>query len=309
MKARFVYEELDFERGIDPKESMGIGSEEVRAIKKIGRHAEARGFKEAEIGPQHEEEGIINIKRWLYHSEMTDDDIEVILYKEEGFPYELMVYVATPQGDYQDSAEDWFDEITWDENLWEANDMNEQIRFNFDEPPYKRYVSRRGESGPQVPNPRKAGYGGLTDEEEEIVERHQLKIQELEDEVYTMEGEIEDLERELDDLTETPDDMELEQFYADVQVKYGERALDIMNSGIPKAEKIKEIDKLSPAMDFGPDEFEDLADQYEYYHPEEPDPEKVDEIKSKISKIERQKQERENTIEKLRTKIYNIETY
>jgi hypothetical protein len=35
MKAQFVYESLDFERGLDPKEAMGIGMPNLKAVDPI----------------------------------------------------------------------------------------------------------------------------------------------------------------------------------------------------------------------------------------------------------------------------------
>lgn len=310
MKARFVYEELDFERGRDPQEAMEIGDNRVLMIKKLDRLAEKYGFVEAEFGPEHEEEGITNIKRWVIPDSDEDDGEEVVLFTEDYYDYPSIYFRSGWGGDGQDSVDDWIDEENWERHFGEGAGMNEQVRFNFDEPPYKKYISRKGISGPQVPNPRKAGYGGLTDEEKEIVERHQLKIQDLEDEVDLMVSEMDDLQREIESLENPPfDDMELEQFYADVQLSYGERALDILNSGMDREEKIEAIDKLSPAKDFGLEEYQDLVHNYEYYHPDEPDPEEIEKLRNKIKKIEVQRQERENTIEKLRTKIYNIENY
>ena len=306
-----ITESLDFERGRDPKESMGIGNKEAQAIKKIGKHAEARGFREAEIGPQHEEEGIINIKRWLYHSDMTDDDIEVVLYKEEDYPDDLMVYVGGPNGDYQDSAEDWFNEITWDANLWEADDeVNEQVRFNFDKNPTDKYRVKPGVSRPPVENPRKRQYG-LTSEEEEIVQRHQKRIDELQERIEDLENDIQEYKYEIEKLEDYgPDPAEAEQFDSDIIQRFGWNALDLLNSGSPKDEKIKGLDRLDPKNDSGLQDFESIIRDYDYYHPPEPDNDEeiegfqrqIDIRNEEISKIEDQ-------IERLLTKIHNLETY
>jgi len=186
-----------------------------------------------------------------------------------------------------------------------------EIEFNFKEPPYKKYMSKKGISRHPTPNPRKAGYAGkLTDEEEEIVGRHTERVRELEDEIRDFEYQIEDLRGELDNLASNSfSEGELEQFYADVQNEYGFKGLDILNSGYPKEEKIKLLDALNPDSDEGVKEFEDLLDTYNWYHPEEPDEEKIEEIKQKIEKIGRQKKERENTTEKLQTKIWNLQNY
>lgn len=187
----------------------------------------------------------------------------------------------------------------------------EELRFNFDKNPTDRFRGgfQRGSSRPPAENPRKKRQG-LNPEEQEIIQRHEERIRELQDEVYNYESEIDDLENELKDLN-TPnfDEEELEQFYADVQNEYGWKALDILNSGSSIEEKIKAIDELNPTKDFGIKEFKDLMYNYQYYHPEEASEEEMENIRNKIKKIEKQKQERENTIDKLETKIYNLENY
>ena len=189
----------------------------------------------------------------------------------------------------------------------------EEISFNFDKPaPYKKYISTKGQSRPSIPNPNKSGYGGgLSSIEMEIVERHRLRIQELNDEIRNYEYQIEDLEDEIKSLeSEVIDAEEAEQFDADILNRYGWEALDILNSGISNEEKIKRIDALNPAEDFGIREFNDIMHNYNYYHPSETDnSEKIEEISKKIIAIETQKQQRENTKEKLETKIDNIEKY
>jgi len=193
-----------------------------------------------------------------------------------------------------------------------ARFLNE-IEFNFDKNPTDRYRGgfKRGSSFPASENPRKRGGVNLTPEEEEIRDRHLEKIRDLREEIYSYEGEIQDLESELDD-DNTPnfDSGELEEFYADVQNRYGWNALDILNSGYSDEDKIKAIDELNPAEDFGDKEFRDLMHNYNYYHPAEVDnTEKNEEIEAKIKKLERQKEERQNTIDKLETKVYNLENY
>ena len=304
MKARFVYEELDFERGRDPQEVMEIGDKRVLMIKKLDRLAKKYGFVEAEFGPEHEEEGITNIKRWALPDSMEDDGEEVVLFTEDDYDYPSIYFRSGWGGDGQDSVEDWLDDENWERHFGEGAGMNEQMRFNFEDPPYKRYVSKRGISGPQVPNPRKAGYGGLTDDEKEIAERHQLRIQELEDEVYNLDAEIDDLEGQLEDLE--VDDSDMESADAEIIERFGWEGLDILNSGMGDAEKIEALDRLDPNDDQGEELYHDLVIHYNYYHPSE---EELEEVQEKIKKVKRQKQERENTIEKLRTKIYNIENY
>jgi len=188
----------------------------------------------------------------------------------------------------------------------------EEVRFNFDkQPPYKRYQVKSGLSGPKTPNPKKDGYGGgLTDQEQEIRDRYQQKLQSVQDEIYSLEDERESLERDLEELSETPfDSGELEEFYADVQNRYGFNALDILNSGMSDDEKIKSIDALNPKDDFGRREFEDLMHNYKYYHPADPDQNQIEKIGKRLSAIENVIKEKEGMIDRLETKIYNLENY
>ena len=55
--------------------------------------------------------------------------------------------------------------------------VHENMEFNFKDPPYKRYESKRGVRGPQVPNPKKSGYGneGLSDQEIETETRSTVR--------------------------------------------------------------------------------------------------------------------------------------
>lgn len=186
----------------------------------------------------------------------------------------------------------------------------EETRFNFDKNPTDRFRPRPGISMPPKENPRKRSQG-LTDEEIEIVDKHQRKINQLKNAISDLEGELDDLSYQLENYQNEADvdEGEKEQFYAEVQKKYGFNALDILNSGMPSEEKIKEIDKLDPINDFGDREFRTLMSDYEYYHPDEVDQEEIEKIESKMKKINTQIKERENSIERLENKIYNLETY
>jgi chromosome segregation ATPase len=187
----------------------------------------------------------------------------------------------------------------------------EELRFNFDKNPTDQFRGgfKKGLSRLPTENPRKK-HSGLSPEEENIVRTHEKRISDLKDEVEDYEYEIKDLEDYLEGLSSQDfDPEELEQFYSDVQNEYGFEALDILNSGYSMEDKIKAIDALNPTRDFGIREFKNLANNYEFYHPEEVSEEEIKKIEDKIKKLEKQKQERENTIDKLETKIYNIETY
>lgn len=186
-----------------------------------------------------------------------------------------------------------------------------EIEFNLKKNPTDKFRGgfRKGISRSPIENPRKKK-GILTPEERDIIQKHEERISDLRDEVYSLEGQIEDLEYEYETLiSQDFDSAELEQFYSDVQNEYGFEALDILNSGNSMEEKIKAIDALNPTKDFGIREFKDLANNYQYYHPEEASEEEKENIKSQIKKLQRQKEERENTMDKLETKIYNLETY
>lgn len=191
-----------------------------------------------------------------------------------------------------------------------ARFVNEQIRFNFDDPPYKRYQSTKGISRPPVENPRKA-QKGLTPEEEEIVQRHQRSISELGEEIDDREDQIQDLKYDIERLEDYgPDPGEVEQFDSDIIQRFGWEALDLLNSGSSKEEKIKGLDRLDPKNDSGVEDFEGIIRDYDYYHPEEPDnDEEIAEIRDKIEKKEMEISKIEDRVEKILTKIHNLETY
>lgn len=193
-----------------------------------------------------------------------------------------------------------------------AQFLNE-LEFNFDKNPTDKYRGgfKKEISFPPSENLRKKGGLYLNLEEEKIRERHLLKIRNLQEEIYNYESEIQDLENELEDLNILNfNEGELEEFYAEVQNKYGEKALDILNSGYSNEEKIKAIDELNPTEDFGKKEFWDLMNDYNYYHSAEVDNTKLEEeLELKIKKLERQKKEKQNIIDKLEIKIYNLENY
>lgn len=186
-----------------------------------------------------------------------------------------------------------------------------EIEFNLKKNPTDKFRGgfKKGPSFGPVENPRKRSKG-LSPVENNIVDKHTNKLQDIEDEIQSYEYKIENLQQDLKDLT-TKDftEGEVEQFYAEVQERYGFNALDILNSGNTDEEKIKGIDALNPSDDFGVKEFEDLLHNYNYYHQDEPDPEEIERIEKEIKKWERQKEERINTLQKIQQKIYNIENY
>jgi len=190
-----------------------------------------------------------------------------------------------------------------------AKTVFEEVRFNFKGSPTDRFRVKPGIKRGPTENPRKQR-AGLNPDEEEIANRFRDKLEKIRDEIYSLEDEKESLERDLEDLAENPfDSGELEEFYADVQNRYGFNALDILNSGMDDEEKIKSIDALDPRRDFGRREFEDLMHNYRYYHPEDPDQEQVEKIEKRIRAIENVIKEKEGMIDRLETKIYNLENY
>jgi hypothetical protein len=196
-----------------------------------------------------------------------------------------------------------------------AKTVFEDIRFNFDKPaPYKRYevkVRPPGFKGPKTPNPKKTGYGGgLTPQEEEIRDRFQLKIQSIQDQIDSLYDERLGLENDLSDLQSSfVNPSEAEEFDAEVIEKYEFGVLDILNSGLSDEDKIEQIDRLNPEKDFGRREYEDLIHNYNYYHPEEPDEEKIEKIERRIQAIDNVIEEKKGMIDRLETKIYNLENY
>ncbi len=117
MRARTVNETVDFERGIDPKESMGIGNRKVQIINKLDRLAKKYGLVPAEFGPEHEEEAVINIRRWVLPEIESDDGVEVHLYRDKLSPDDpdyWEIFFSTPNGmSGNDGIDDWLDEETW----------------------------------------------------------------------------------------------------------------------------------------------------------------------------------------------------
>ena len=113
MKAKTVNENVNFERGLDPKEAMGIGHEETQIIRKLDRLAKKYEFHEAPFGSQHEQEGIVNIKRWVNDEEYVDDEIEVLLFKDESVN-QLGIYFNGFNGDGQDPVDIWLHADTWE---------------------------------------------------------------------------------------------------------------------------------------------------------------------------------------------------
>lgn len=187
-----------------------------------------------------------------------------------------------------------------------------ELEFNFDDSPYKQYVSKRGIRGPQVPNPNKRGYGqGLTPEEQNIIQKHEENLGKVREAVDELDQQVNMLKDELYDLEMGGgfEETELEQFYSDIQNRFGFNALDILNSGASDEDKIKRLDALDPSNDIGKKSFEELIHNYNYYHPDDPDSSTIEDLKFDIKKIETQMKERQNTVNKLEDKIYNIKNY
>ena len=84
-----------------------------------------------------------------------------------------------------------------------ARFVNEQIRFNFEDPPYKRYQSTKGISRPPTENPRKKAEG-LTPEEQEIVQRHEETISKLKEQIDDLEDGIQEYKYEIEKTNDFP---------------------------------------------------------------------------------------------------------
>ena len=104
MRARSVNENIRFERGQDPKDSMELGRKEVRVGNMMNKLALKYGFKEVEPEIQPE---IESIRKW----ELGDEDSTTILLFKEGKM--LNVHFSDEYGDGVDDYEDWLDEETW----------------------------------------------------------------------------------------------------------------------------------------------------------------------------------------------------
>ena len=313
MKARLVSEAINFERDQDPREAMGIGDEQAQTISKLDRLAKKYGFVETPFGPEHEEEGIENIKRWERPYAWSDDPVEVVLFRQTGWDYDQMeIYFNTGYSDGQDDVDGWLRDEPWEYHFGklEEADIHEQIRFNFDKNPTDRFRVRHGESRPPVENPRKKQYG-LTDEEEEIVQRHREKIDKLQERIDELEDDIREYKYEIEKLEDYgPDPAEAEQFDSEIIQRFGWNALDLLNSGSSKEEKINGLDRLSPKNDSGLGDFESIVRDYDYYHPPEPDnEEEIQGFQDQIDIREKEISEIEARMEKIYTKIHNLETY
>lgn len=183
-----------------------------------------------------------------------------------------------------------------------------EMEFNFKEPPYKKYVSNRGVSRPPTENPRKKSQG-LTGEEQEIIDRHEKALTELEGEIEIKEDEIIEINYEIDQLSGEQDSDEVEQFDSEVIQRFGWDALDILNSGISNNDKIKSLDALTPTKDEGDQELINIVSDYDYYHPPEPDEDVIQGYEDEIADIKNDIQKLEDKADKLRTKIYNLQNY
>jgi len=120
MRAKRVNENIKFERGLDPRESMGIGDEEIQMINKLDRLASKYGFEKVPLDPEDEKEGIRNIQRWY----SNENECQILLYdhddwKSSGYwlNYEDLF------GSGNDPVEQWLNPQEWEdhygEDAWE----------------------------------------------------------------------------------------------------------------------------------------------------------------------------------------------
>lgn len=137
MRARTVNEAVDFERGIDPKEAMGIGNKGIQIINKLDRLAKKYGLVPAEFGPEHEDEAVINIRRWVLPDIESDDDVEVHLYREQVLPDNpdyWEIFFSSPSGiNGNDAVEDWLDDEPWKDYFSIEDPYEEENEEDYDE--------------------------------------------------------------------------------------------------------------------------------------------------------------------------------
>jgi hypothetical protein len=335
-KAGIVSEAINFEKGKNPMDSLDIGRSKKRKADAFDKK-HTTFWNKTFPGRRKATHGVIsNIDRTDDPEEMVTDLMK--LFPENyhlsgtGMNYrrrEIYVgfedhigmeweYVIKFNGDvYEDFGKKLFLGNMYEEpeKVREGIDnfsmVEEQVRFNFDEPPYKRYQSREGISGPKIPNPRKRAEG-LTPEEEEIIDKHRAKLDKLQERIDELEDDIQEYRYEIEKLEDYgPDPGEVEQFDSEVIQRFGGwKALDILNSGIPNEDKVRELDKMDPRSDSGLSDYQEIVRDYDYYHPPEPDnEEEIQGFQDQIDIREKEISEIEARMEKLYTKIHNLETY
>jgi hypothetical protein len=120
MRAKTVNENIEFERGRDPKESMGIGEEEIRLVNKLDRLARKYGFEKSPVTKEDLEEGIRIVQKWLN----PEDETQIILYiDEEWTDGGYMINYEDLNGSGNDSADQWLDQEEWEYHYGEDAEM------------------------------------------------------------------------------------------------------------------------------------------------------------------------------------------
>jgi hypothetical protein len=111
MRAKKVYEAVDFQRGQDPKEAMGIGNAEFQLINKLDRLAKKYGFQKVPLDKRDEQDGVINIQKWFN----SENECQIILYIDEGWDegyYWINYEDLVSSGN--DGVEIWLDPENWE---------------------------------------------------------------------------------------------------------------------------------------------------------------------------------------------------
>lgn len=116
MRAKTVNENVSFERGQDPKESMGIGDEEIRLVNKLDRLASNHGFEKVPLDPEDEEDGIRNIQRWY----SKENECQIVLHNHENWaPGGYWINYEDLAGSGNDPAEMWLNPQEWEDHYGE----------------------------------------------------------------------------------------------------------------------------------------------------------------------------------------------
>jgi vacuolar-type H+-ATPase subunit I/STV1 len=178
-------------------------------------------------------------------------------------------------------------------------------------PPYKRYQVERGESRDILARRnRRKQISGLTPEEEAIIEAHEDKIKKLQYDLDELESLLSTLLSDKDDLEATSSPEETESYYSDVISRYGEKILDILNTGYSYQEKIQAVDaELGIADDRGGREAKRIVDEYIFYHGSEESEEKIEQIQKNIDKLQRIIDNKNRAVDNLESKIYNLQNF
>ena len=137
-KAKVVFEEINwhehtndnsFNRNISKTDEMDNEFDEEfdedEIIDKLDDLAEKHGFEEADFEDEHEEDGIINIKRWIDIE--SDGEKELQLYKEDDENDNLSIFFKNGGYSGNDNVTDWLDDKMWESTFNDIDDEEDYV--------------------------------------------------------------------------------------------------------------------------------------------------------------------------------------